>query len=230
MSISSIIIVMLVVKSMKAARNYHCNKIARNISIMLVSLNFMFILLTAPIVILLAVDANYYQTLSYSLYDVNESDISKSNESILFLTKTRLFKIVCIIIMNSNHACNIMIYCLIGREFRRHFVCAVRKLLFGDSKYRSVYVYNQHHGGGGTAGTHGGGHHLNTSSNNSNYSLKFKPKRRGMAGSQNKSAILNSKNNLDLEIDENASVDEEIVEYRRRSAKRKLTRARLSMV
>jgi hypothetical protein len=141
MSLSSIVIVMLVVRSMKAARNYNCGKVARNISIMLVSLNTMFILLTAPIVILLSIDANYSQ--SESIYDTSETtSLTELNANILSVSKKRLLKVICIIIMNSNHACNIMVYCLIGSEFRRHFICAMRRVLFGDSKYRTVYSNN----------------------------------------------------------------------------------------
>ena len=168
MIISSFMIIMCVLKSMKAAGNYRYHKIARNISVMLVSINVLFIVLTAPIVIQLAIDASsgvttqnitlpmndmYWQS-AYSEEpmimlspDVKFSNISDKyqfyrtvNKEIVIIAKKRLIKLICIVIMNSNHACNIMVYCLIGREFRRHFMCAIRRLVYGDSKYKQQYL------------------------------------------------------------------------------------------
>jgi hypothetical protein len=171
MIISSFTIIMCVLKSMKAAGNYRYHKIARNISIMLVSLNVLFIALTAPIVIQLAIDAASSgltaQNITLpmekmqwkSLYSeephimlsetVKFNNISEENKfyrnvnkEIIIIAKKRLIKLICIIIMNSNHATNIMVYCLIGREFRRHFMCAIRRFIYGDSKYKQFYLAN----------------------------------------------------------------------------------------
>lgn len=119
MTISSIIIIKCIVASMKAAGNYRRHKITRSVSLMLVSLNVMFIALTSPIVILLTIDAS----------------LPPSQTNLLSIVKRRLLKLICIIIMNSNHALNIMVYCLIGKEFRRHFCCVLRKVIYGDSRY-----------------------------------------------------------------------------------------------
>jgi hypothetical protein len=171
MIISSVMIIMCVLRSMKAAGNYRYHKIARNISVMLVSLNVMFIMLTAPIVIQLAIDASssansanitlpmddvyWYSSysehpliiLSPSISFVNSTERNvfyrQANKEIIIVAKRRLIKLICIIIMNSNHACNIMVYCLIGREFRRHFMCAIRRFIYGDSKYKQFYLNHQ---------------------------------------------------------------------------------------
>ena len=173
MIISSITIIMCVLKSMKAAGNNQYNKIARNISIMLVSINVLFIALTAPIVIQLAIDASssiiaqnitlptknmQWQSLyseeplivlssNITFTNINEENrfYRNVNKEIISIAKKRLIKLICIIIMNSNHATNIMVYCLIGREFRLNLMCVIRRFIYGDSKYKQLYRSNPHY-------------------------------------------------------------------------------------
>lgn len=79
---------------------------ARNVSILLATNNFVFIALTLPIVLFLAL-ANF------------ESKIENDEYCAYYLAKLRLVKIICIILMNSNSAINIFIYTLTASDFRR---------------------------------------------------------------------------------------------------------------
>lgn len=77
----------------------------RNISVMLITVNLVFISLTAPIVIFL------------SLYEFVHQKGNIYRQTILIL-----IKIFCIILMHLNHSVNIIIYSITAKEFRTEMV------------------------------------------------------------------------------------------------------------
>jgi hypothetical protein len=87
------------------ANNSNKRLVARSLSTMLLSINVMFVLLTAPIVIYLMVEKRTFSSSSYE-YDMKVK------------AKYKMIKLICIILMNANHTGNILVYCLTGTEFR----------------------------------------------------------------------------------------------------------------
>ncbi|CAF0901357.1 unnamed protein product [Didymodactylos carnosus] len=85
----------------------------RNISVMLVTVNLVFISLTAPIVIYL------------SAYDQLKNEKNYYRSVIL-----RLIKIFCIILMNLNHSINIVIYSVTAKEFRTEMTNFLHAVLY----------------------------------------------------------------------------------------------------
>jgi hypothetical protein len=89
----------------------------RNISVMLITVNLVFISLTAPIVIFLSVHEHL-----------------KGDKNLYRQTVLVLIKIFCIILMNLNHSINIVIYSVTAKEFRTemsHFLQAVIHFIIG---------------------------------------------------------------------------------------------------
>jgi len=89
----------------------------RNISVMLITVNLVFIILTAPIVIFL------------SVYEYVKDDRNSYRQTVLVL-----IKIFCIILMNLNHSVNIIIYSVTAKEFRSemgHFLQALLYCIIG---------------------------------------------------------------------------------------------------
>jgi hypothetical protein len=85
----------------------------RNISVMLITVNIVFISLTAPIVIFLSV-FEYF----------------KDTTNLYLRTILILIKIFCIILMNLNHSVNIVIYSVTAKEFRSEMTNFLRALLY----------------------------------------------------------------------------------------------------
>jgi hypothetical protein len=105
MFLCSAIIFLSVLKTMGNANNSNKRLVARSLSTMLLSINVMFVLLTAPIVIYLMVEKRTFSLGSY-------------NCDIKIKAKYKMIKLICIILMNANHTGNILVYCLTGTEFR----------------------------------------------------------------------------------------------------------------
>jgi hypothetical protein len=87
------------------ANNSNKRLVARSLSTMLLSINVMFVLLTAPIVIYLMIEKRTFSSRSY----VCDMKVK---------AKYKMIKLFCIILMNANHTGNILVYCLTGTEFR----------------------------------------------------------------------------------------------------------------
>lgn len=105
MFLCSTIIFLNVLRTMGNANNSKKRLVARNLSTMLLSINTMFVFLTAPIVI----------------YLMFEKQLLSSNSSechIRVKAKFKMIKLFFIILMNANHTGNILVYCLTGTEFR----------------------------------------------------------------------------------------------------------------
>ncbi len=105
MFLCSTIIFRSVLRTMGNANNSNKRLVARSLSTMLLSINVMFVLLTAPIVIYLMVEKRTFSSSSYE-YDMKVK------------AKYKMIKLICIILMNANHTGNILVYCLTGTEFR----------------------------------------------------------------------------------------------------------------
>lgn len=103
----TIIIILTLVRSSSRAGSTSARRSRRrrNISVMLITVNLVFISLTAPIVIFLSV-SGYFQ--------------DKNN--VYRQTVLVLIKIICIILMNLNHSVNIIIYSVTAKEFRTEMV------------------------------------------------------------------------------------------------------------
>ena len=103
----TIIIILTLVRSSNRAGSTSARRSRRrrNISVMLITVNLVFISLTAPIVIFLSV-SGYFQ---------DKNDIYRQ-------TVLVLIKIICIILMNLNHSVNIIIYSTTAKEFRSEMV------------------------------------------------------------------------------------------------------------
>lgn len=105
MFLCSTIIFLSVLRTMGNANNTNKRLVARSLSTMLLSINTMFVLLTAPIVIYLMFEKRQF---SSGVYDCD----------IRIKAKYKMIKLFCIILMNANHTGNILVYCLTGTEFR----------------------------------------------------------------------------------------------------------------
>lgn len=85
----------------------------RNISVMLITVNLVFISLTAPIVIYL------------SMYEFVKDETNYYRQTILVL-----IKIFCIILMHLNHSVNIIIYSVTAKEFRTEMTNFFHAILY----------------------------------------------------------------------------------------------------
>ncbi|CAF1251399.1 unnamed protein product [Rotaria sordida] len=105
MFLCSTVIFLSVLRTMGDAHNSNKRLVARNLSTMLLSINAMFVILTAPIV----------------FYLMFEKRTLASNTNLCdrkFKAKYKMIKLFFIILMNANHTGNILVYCLTGTEFR----------------------------------------------------------------------------------------------------------------
>ncbi|CAF0751718.1 unnamed protein product [Rotaria sordida] len=111
----TIIIILTLVRSSSRAGSTSARRSRRrrNISVMLITVNLVFISLTAPIVIFL------------SIYEYVKDDNNYYRHTILVL-----IKIFCIILMNLNHSVNIVIYSVTAREFRSEMANFLHALLY----------------------------------------------------------------------------------------------------
>jgi len=111
----TIIIILTLVRSSSRAGSTSARRSRRrrNISVMLITINLVFISLTAPIVIFL------------SLFEYVKDPTNLYRQTILVL-----IKIFCIILMNLNHAVNIIIYSVTAKEFRSEMGNFVHALLY----------------------------------------------------------------------------------------------------
>jgi len=107
MFLCSTIIFLSVLRTMGDAHNSNKRLVARNLSTMLLSINAMFVLLTAPIVFYLMFEKRTYESRAH-LCDTK------------LKPKHKMIKLLFIILMNANHTGNILVYCLTGTEFRTH--------------------------------------------------------------------------------------------------------------
>jgi hypothetical protein len=109
----TIIIILTLVRSSTRSGSTSASRSRRrrNISVMLITVNLVFISLTAPIVIFL------------SVYVIDETNYYR--QSILIL-----IKIFCIILMNLNHSVNIVIYSVTAKEFRTEMTNFLRAVLY----------------------------------------------------------------------------------------------------
>lgn len=97
---------------------------------MLITVNLVFIILTAPIVIFLSIYGNVKEEENYPL------------QATLIL-----IKVFCIILMNLNHSVNIIIYSVTGKEFRVemvHFLRTVGQCVFGKPIHPNDIAYLHH--------------------------------------------------------------------------------------
>ena len=103
----TIIIILTLVRSSSRAGSTSARRSRRrrNISVMLITINLVFISLTAPIVIFLSVNEYF-----------------KENNNRFRQTILVLIKIICIVLMNLNHAVNIIVYSITAKEFRSEMV------------------------------------------------------------------------------------------------------------
>ena len=103
----TIIIILTLVRSSSRAGSTSARRSRRrrNISVMLITVNLVFISLTAPIVIFL------------SLSEYLRDESNQYRQAVLVL-----IKICCIILMNLNHSVNIIIYSVTAKEFRSEMV------------------------------------------------------------------------------------------------------------
>ena len=105
MFLCSTIIFLSVLRTMGDAHNSNKRLVARNLSTMLLSINAMFVLLTAPIVFYLMFEKQTFASGAH-LCDMK------------LKAKYKMIKLLFIILMNANHTGNILVYCLTGTEFR----------------------------------------------------------------------------------------------------------------
>ncbi|CAF1073531.1 unnamed protein product [Rotaria sordida] len=111
----TIIIILTLVRSSTRAgsTSVRRSRRRRNISVMLITVNLVFICLTAPIVIYLSVQP----------YVKDKKNAYRRLISILI-------KILCIILMNLNHSVNIIIYSVTAKEFRSEMNNFLHALLY----------------------------------------------------------------------------------------------------
>ncbi|UJR30851.1 hypothetical protein I4U23_018366 [Adineta vaga] len=107
MFLCSTIIFLSVLRTMRDAHNSNKRLVARNLSTMLLSINAMFVLLTAPIVFYLMFEKRTFKS------EANQCDTKLK-------ARYKMIKLLFIILMNANHTGNILVYCLTGTEFRTH--------------------------------------------------------------------------------------------------------------
>jgi hypothetical protein len=115
MIVCTIIIILTLVRSSSRAGSTSARRSRRrrNISVMLITINLVFIILTAPIVIFLSI-ADY----------VKDDDNPYRHTILIFI------KVLCIILMNLNHAVNIIIYSLTAKEFRSEMTNFLRAVFY----------------------------------------------------------------------------------------------------
>ena len=103
----TIVIILTLVRSSSRAGSTSARRSRRrrNISVMLITVNLVFISLTAPIVIFLSISEHF------------KDDNNSHRQTVLIL-----IKIICIILMNLNHSVNIVIYSVTAKEFRSEMV------------------------------------------------------------------------------------------------------------
>jgi hypothetical protein len=111
----TIIIILTLVRSSTRAGSTSARRSRRrrNISVMLITVNLVFISLTAPIVIFL------------SIYEAVKDETNYYRQTILIL-----IKIFCIILMNLNHSVNIIIYSATAKEFRTEMISFFHAVLY----------------------------------------------------------------------------------------------------
>jgi hypothetical protein len=111
----TVVIILTLVRSSSRAGSTSARRSRRrrNISVMLITINLVFISLTAPIVIFLSVN-EYFK-------DGN----NPYRQTILVL-----IKIFCIILMNLNHSVNIIIYSVTAKEFRSEMMSFLHALVY----------------------------------------------------------------------------------------------------
>ncbi|CAF2382517.1 unnamed protein product [Rotaria sp. Silwood2] len=111
----TIIIILTLVRSSSRAGSTSARRSRRrrNISVMLITVNLVFISLTAPIVIFLSIN------------EYVKDENNNYRQTVLVL-----IKILCIILMNLNHSVNIVIYSLTAREFRSEMTNFLHALLY----------------------------------------------------------------------------------------------------
>ena len=105
MFLCSTIIFLSVLRTMRDAHNSNKRLVARNLSTMLLSINAMFVLLTAPIVF-------------YLMFEKSTLASGTHQCDVRWKAKYKMIKLLFIILMNANHTGNILVYCLTGTEFR----------------------------------------------------------------------------------------------------------------
>ncbi len=125
----TIIIILTLVRSSTRAGSTSARRSRRrrNISVMLITVNLVFISLTAPIVIFL------------SLYEYLKDPNNDYLQVILIL-----IKVFCIILMNLNHSVNIIIYSVTAKEFRTemtNFLNAVLYFIIGKPVNPNDFAY-----------------------------------------------------------------------------------------
>ena len=127
----TIIIILTLVRSSTRAgsTSVRRSRRRRNISVMLITINLVFINLTAPIVVFLTVYPNV-------------RDKSKHRRQVILI----LIKVICIILMNLNHSVNIIIYSVTAREFRsemNNLLHAILYFFIGKPINPNNYAYVQ---------------------------------------------------------------------------------------
>lgn len=130
----TIIIILTLVRSSSRAGSTSARRSRRrrNISVMLITINLVFIILTAPIVIYLSV-SEYFK------------DERNTYRNTIFV----LIKILCIILMNLNHAVNIIVYSITAKEFRSEMVNFLHSILYciiGKPANPNDLDYSRHDG------------------------------------------------------------------------------------
>ncbi|CAF1156029.1 unnamed protein product [Adineta ricciae] len=130
----TIIIILTLIRSSSRAGSTSARRSRRrrNISVMLITVNLVFIILTAPIVILL------------SVYEYVKDDTNLYRQTVLVL-----IKVLCIILMNLNHSINIVIYSATAKEFRTemvNFIQAVLYFIIGKPLTPTELAFLQHDG------------------------------------------------------------------------------------
>jgi len=125
----TVIIILTLVRSSTRAGSTSARRSRRrrNISVMLITVNLVFISLTAPIVIFL------------SIYEYVREKDNHRRQTILIL-----IKIFCIILMNLNHSVNIIIYSVTAKEFRTemtNFLQAVVYFIIGRPINPNDFAY-----------------------------------------------------------------------------------------
>lgn len=137
MFLCSAIIFLSVLRTMGDAHNSNKRLVARNLSTMLLSINAMFVLLTAPIVFYLMFEKRTFASGAY------QCDIKLK-------AKYKMIKLFFIILMNANHTGNILVYCLTGTEFRTQLFHVLRtwgfrqnsSLLHGNYVHQRTGTFN----------------------------------------------------------------------------------------
>jgi hypothetical protein len=111
-------------KRMSQSSNPNVSVKAKSVSYMLATNNFVFISLTLPIVVFLSMAPSF-----------RDNTVCNSTKA-----RLRLFKVICIILMNTNCLVNIFIYSLMASEFRKQLIGLFESCLFWTdrSKYGST--------------------------------------------------------------------------------------------